>query len=149
MTKKKTLVLLAFLVLVTGTLAVIHQSNRPEVEEGTMLIEYRGNVMPLSLDRVTLVPVEGILVNGKGEEMPISGEGFLLSEVLKKANIIDFQQAAVTAADEYSAVVTAEEIAAADRVYLMKQEEGGIRLVVFGDSNSKRNVTNVMRLSVE
>lgn len=149
MTKKKTLVLLALLVLVTGALAVIHQLNRPEVKEGILLVEYHGNTISLSLDKVASVPVEGTLVNGKGEEKPISGEGFLLSEVLKEEEIIDFRQAVVTAADEYSAVVTAEEIMDVDRAYLMKQEEGGIRLVVFGDRNSKRDVTNVVRLSVE
>ena len=45
--------------------------------------------------------------------------------------------------------VTAEELAAPDKVYLIAQEEDGVQLVVFGDSNSKRNVSNVVRVTVE
>ena len=59
------------------------------------------------------------------------------------------RQVTVTADDEYSAVVTAEELAAPDKVYLIAQEEDGVQLVVFGDSNSKRNVSNVVRVTVE
>ena len=55
----------------------------------------------------------------------------------------------MTADDAYNAVVTAEEIAEPDRVYLIQQDEGGLRLIVFGDSNSKRSVSNVASLSVK
>ena len=71
-----------------------------------------------------------------------------MCDLLSQTGITDYQKVLVVADDAYSAEVTAEEIAAPGQVYLMRQEDG-IRLVVFGDSNSKRNVTNVVRLEVK
>ena len=54
----------------------------------------------------------------------------------------------VVADDEYRAEVSAAEIAAEDTVARILQEDGGVQMVVFPDSNSKRNVTNVIRVEV-
>ena len=45
-------------------------------------------------------------------------------------------------------MVTAEDVNAPDRVYLIRQEENGMQLIVFGDDNSKRNFSDVERLSI-
>ena len=67
--------------------------------------------------------------------------------MLEELGVTDFGKVTVTAEDSYSAVVTAEEVAQPDKVYLMLQERGGAQLVVLGDENSKRNVANVAVLT--
>ena len=52
----------------------------------------------------------------------------------------------VTAADEYRVEVTSDELAERGKVFLLKEETPG--LIVFGDSNAKRNVKNVARITV-
>lgn len=137
------------LVLITAVVAIIHLTTRPTAPEGTLRIENGGQVMELPLERLTFVPVHGTTVNGKGEERTVDAQGVLLSEVLRETGIEEFSEVTVTADDAYNAVVTAEEIAAPDRVYLIQQDEGGLRLIVFGDSNSKRSVSDVASLSVK
>ena len=106
-------------------------------------------MIELPLERLTFASVHGTTVNGKGEERTIDAQGVLLSEVLREAGISEFTEVTVTADDAYNAVVTAEEIAKPDRVYLIQQDEGGLRLIVFGDSNSKRSVSDVASLSIQ
>ena len=137
------------LVLITAIVAIFYMTTRPTASEGTLRIENGGQVIELPLERLTFASVHGITVNGKGEERTIDAQGVLLSEVLREAGISDFSEVTVTADDAYTAVVTAEEIAEPDRVYLIRQDEGGLRLIVFGDSNSKRSVSDVASLSVK
>lgn len=115
---------------------------------GTVLVEYGGKVEELSLDRVELTAVRGTVINGKGQERKVDAQGAPLSAVLAEAGITSYTQTAVTADDEYSVTVTQEEAAAPDRVFLIVQEGERIQLLVFGDPNSKRNVANVIRLTV-
>ena len=115
---------------------------------GTVLVEYGGKVEELSLDRVELTAVRGTVINGKGQERRVDAQGAPLSAVLAEAGITSYTQAAVTADDEYSVTVTQEEAAAPDWVFLIVQEGERPQLLVFGDANSKRNVTNVIRLTV-
>ena len=137
------------LVLITAIVAIFYMTTRPTASEGTLRIENGGQVIERPLERLTFASVHGTTVNGKGEERVIDAQGVLLSEVLREAGISDFSEVTVTADDAYNAVVTAEEIAKPDRVYLIRQDEGGLRLIVFGDSNSKRSVSDVASLSVK
>ena len=137
------------LILITAIVAIFYLTTRPAAPEGTLRIEDGGQVMELPLERLKFISVRGTVVNGKGEERTIDAQGVLLSEVLREAGISGFAEVTVTADDAYNAVVTAEEIAEPDRVYLIQQDEGGLRLIVFGDSNSKRSVSDVASLSVQ
>ena len=137
------------LVLITAVVAVFYLTTRPTAPEGTLRIESGGQVIELPLERLTFASVHGTTVNGKGEERTIDAQGVLLGQVLREAGILEFAEVTVTADDAYNAVVTAEEIAETDRVYLIQQDEGGLRLIVFGDSNSKRSVSDVASLSVK
>ena len=137
------------LVLVTAVVAIFYLTTRPAVPEGKLRIENGGQVIEFPLERLELIPVRGTVVNGRGEERTVDAQGVLLSEVLREAGIAEFAEVTVTADDAYSAAVTAEEIADSDRVYLIQQDEGGLRLIVFGDSNSKRSVSDVASLSVK
>ena len=137
------------LILLTAIVAIIYLTTRPAAPEGALRIENGGQTIELPLERLAFVPVHGTTVNGKGEERTVDAQGVLLSEVLREAGISEFAEVTVTADDAYNAVVTAEEIAQPDRVYLIQQDEGGLRLIVFGDSNSKRSVSDVVSLSVQ
>ena len=137
------------LVLITAVVAIFYLTTRPATSEGTLRIENGGQVIELPLERLEFIPVRGTVVNGKGEERTVDAQGILLSQVLRVAGISECTEVKVTADDAYNAVVTAEEIAEPNRVYLIQQDEGELRLVVFGDSNSKRSVSNVVSLSVK
>lgn len=145
--RKFTLILIALLLAVTAVVAAVYLTNRPAAAEGALRVEYGGQTAELSLDRLEPVPVRGVLVNGRGEEKAIETQGVPLSQVLREAGASGYAEVTVTADDAYSAVVTSDEINAPDRVYLI-QEEDGPRLIVFGDSDSKRSVSGVVRLTV-
>ena len=84
----------------------------------------------------------------KGEEREIDAQGILLMDVLELAGVetVPENGVSVTAADEYSVEVTADELAEAGKVFLL--EEDAPRLIVFGDNGEKRNVKNVARITV-
>ena len=148
--KKKLVLVFALISLlaVTAVLAAVHMNTRDDVPEGSLLLEYDGRRKIIAADELPLAPVRGTVVNGKGEERTVEADGILLAEVLRAADIADAASATVTADDEYSAQVTAEELAAPDKVYLIRQEDGGLQLIVFGDENSKRNVSGVVKITV-
>ena len=142
-------IVIIVLVLITTVVAIFYLTTRPATQEGILRIENGGQVIELPLERLTFASVHGTTVNGKGEERTIDAQGILLDQILREAGISEFTEVTVTADDAYNAVVTAEEIAETDRVYLIQQDEGGLRLIVFGDSNSKRSVSDVASLSVK
>lgn len=137
---------LAFLTIITAS---IHLLVRKDIPEGSLLVEYQDQQIYVSLSQLPQTDVRGSLVNGKGETRQIDSAGCTLLELLETVAVEtgDIQKVTVTAADEYSAVVTAEEFLNPEQVYLLLED--GIELVVFGDSNSKRNVRNVERVLIE
>lgn len=143
-----TQVLICVIVLVTAVVACFYLTTRTAVSEGTLRIEHGSQVLELSLDQLEWTSVQGTIRNGKGEESTVDALGILLADVLKAANV-EVSTVTITADDEYSAKVTPEEIADPGKVYLIREEDGGIQLIVFGDENSKRNVSNVVRLTVQ
>lgn len=144
-----TIAIIAALVVITAIIAAVHLSTRTAPPGGILRIEAGGQATDLALSKLELTPVQGTVVNGKGEKRTINAQGVPLSGVLSQAGITTYTKVAAVADDEYSATVTAEEIAEPDRVFLLIDEEERPQLLVFGDSNSKRNVSNVIRLVVE
>lgn len=148
MKNKRILLPVIILAVVTIILAVINITGAPVVVQGDVLIVAKNKETTISLKADDLQPIIGTLVNGKGDQIPVDGTGISLQDVLALAEITDFETVTATARDEYSAEVTGEEIQEASKCYLLVEADGSIRLVVFGDSNSKRNVTDVIRLTV-
>ena len=142
-------IIVILMVLITAAAAAFHLATRTAVAEGTLRVEQVDRVLELPLERLELTAVRGAVVNGRGEERTVDAQGILLDHVLREAGITEFSEVTVTAGDEYSARVTAEEVAETGKVYLIRQEEGGMQLIVFGDSDSRRNVTNAVRISVQ
>ena len=104
----------------------------------------------VDLKSLDTVPVQGTVVNGKGEESEIDTQGVSLADVIEKAGFDPDNAAAVkvTADDEFSAELTGGEVNEADKAYLVCEDDGSMRLVVFGDSNAKRNVRNVVSIDI-
>ena len=142
------IVLLIVLVVITAGVAVWHNATRVTASQGTLRVEAGDSVTEISLDQLQLTTVQGTIVNGKGEENTIDEQGVLLSQVLEQTGISEYTQVEAVADDEYSATVTKDEIDQPDKVYLLVEEEDRPQLVVFGDENSKRNVSGVIRLVV-
>ncbi len=147
--KSKGTIIIAVLLLVTAGAALLHLTTRTEVLEGILLVEKDGIKIKIEMASLTLEPVSGTIVNGKGEEIAIDSPGILLSKLLLDAGVAVGEQIVVVADDEYSAVVTAAELNEPDRVFLLVREGERPQLVVFGDPNSKRNVSGVIRLVVK
>lgn len=139
---------LIVLAVVTVILAVIHLGARPQVSEGELLIQTETQLLRIRPGAENLVPVTGTLVNGKGDETSVDTTGLPLQEILQHSGIAGYQTVTVTARDEYHAEVNAEEIEADGKVYLTVDADGTFRLVIFGDDNSKRNVSDVIQLTI-
>lgn len=138
----------AVLLILTVSAAVWHLTSRTSTPEGTLRIEDRGRVTELPLAQLELTAIRGTVVNAKGDVRDINAQGVLLSSVLRAAGVTTYTQVAVVADDEYSAIVKADETQEPDRVYLLVEEGKRPQLLVFGDTNSKRNVSGVIRLVV-
>lgn len=152
MKKDLTFKIVIVLVLAAAVFAVIHLTTRPAEEAGAIQVVCNGKTVSVPLSKLPLQDVSGVAVNGKGEEKTVEGRGTPLSQVLTQAGLElpAIRQVTVAAADEFSAVLTAEEAMEDGKAYLMQEEgEERPRLVVFGDKDSKRRVKDVARIEVE
>jgi len=140
--------LLAGILLLTAVVAVIHLQTRTEVPEGSLRLVVEGRETMLALSKLELAPVTGTIVNGKGEEKQIDARGIAVSALLSQNGVDAPTQVKVIADDEYYALLTAEDVFSPEGVYLIEEEDGGVQLIVFGDTNSKRNVSNVVTVEV-
>ena len=61
----------------------------------------------------------------------------------------EYEKVTVVSDDSYSAEVLKEEVEEGTRAFLILGDENELRLVVFGDTNSKRSVSNVAQVVVE
>ncbi len=135
--KKKITIGIIILVILTAIFAIIHLTTRTPDIEGSVLV----NGAEVKLSDLDYENVTGSVKNGKGEVKEIDADGIKLADILSD----DYDTVKVTASDEYSATVSADEI---DNAYLIL-EDGTLRLIVFGDENSKRDVKNVVRIDTE
>lgn len=110
------------------------RTRTPETA-GEILINGKSiSISDLDFSRVT-----GTIVNGKGEEKQIDSQGILLSDVCGN----DFSKITATASDEYSTEILPED---SENAYIILTDDGSLRLIVFGDSNAKRDVKNLVRI---
>ncbi|MBQ8804223.1 MAG: hypothetical protein IJZ53_11355 [Tyzzerella sp.] len=148
MKSRKAIILGVVLIILTAIAAVIHLSTREEVPENAVQISANDKTYTIDIKKLNYEQVEGIRVNGKGEEIPVEGAGIALKDILAQEKITEYSKVTVVADDSYSAELTAEEIKEDEKVYLLNEEES-LRLIVFGDENSKRSVSNVVQIIVE
>lgn len=148
MKKYGVLVFILVLALVTGIAAWLHLTTREEVAAGTLQITVHGQVKTVKLSELDYEQVSGVRVNGKGESIPVEGQGISLKELLRGEQVDSYAKVTVVADDSYHAELTAAEVAEDGKAYLLLQEDT-LRLVVFGDENSKRSITHVVQIIVE
>ena len=118
--------------------------------DGALLVSCGGENKYVDLNSLETVPVQGGIVNGKGEKSDIDTQGVPLADVIENAGFDPNGAAAVkvTADDEFSAELSGDELNEEGKAYLVGENDGSMRLVVFGDSNAKRNVRNVVSVDI-
>ena len=144
----KALALILLLVILTGIAAWFHLSSREEVAEGTLQVTIDNRKQTVKLAALNYEPVSGVRVNGKGESIPVEGEGISVKALLESQNVASYSKVTAVSDDSYTAELTAEEVAEEGKAYLLL-DGAYLRLVVFGDQNSKRSVSNVVQIIVE
>ena len=145
MKNKKIIIFIILLLAITGIAAFSHLSTREVVPENGIQIIANGESKILDVDKLDYETVTGTYVTGKGEEREVNDPGISLKAILKEAGVSEFTRVNVTSDDSYSVEVTVEE---SSEAYLI-HEEDSLRLIVFGDKDSKRNVKNVVTIEVE
>ncbi|MBE6988804.1 MAG: hypothetical protein E7432_08560 [Ruminococcaceae bacterium] len=148
MKNKKIIIMAAALIAIAAVAAGIHLTTRDEVTAGCVELIYNGKSHDIAISDMKKDDVSGIRVNGKGEEIEVSGKGISLADLLAMKKIEDFTKVTVVSDDSYSAEVSKDEVMESGKAYMMVEGEEA-RLVVFGDTNSKRSVSNVKQIVVE
>ena len=151
--KKSTKIIMAAiaaLIALTAVFATIHSAARTEVPDGALLVSCGGEKKYVDLASLDTVSVRGIVVNGKGEKSDVNTQGVPLADVIENAGF-DPNGAVtvkVTADDDFSAELSGDELNEDGKAYLVSEDDGSMRLVVFGDSNAGRNVRNVVSVEI-
>ncbi|SEP98256.1 hypothetical protein SAMN02910369_00965 [Lachnospiraceae bacterium NE2001] len=144
MKKDKKIILIVIIVLLVVLAGSVwwYLGSRSETPENAITLVKNEKEELVDISKLSLTSFSGKTVNGKGEEKDVSGEGIKLADVISTS---DFSEVSVIAEDAYSATVKKEDM---DNAWL-QIEEGTARLIVLGDSDSKRNVKNVVRIEVK
>ena len=140
------MIIIALIAIVSG---VFYLTSREDVPEDSILITYQDKEIVVDLDKLTYEYVKGERVNGKGETKVVEGDGIEISKLLSQYDIDTYTEVTVEAQDAYQASISFAEVQEAGRAYLLKQEESGVRLIVFKDENSKRSVSDIVKVIVE
>ena len=140
------MIIIALIAIVSG---VFYLTSREDVPEDSILITYQDKEIVVDLDKLTYEYVKGERVNGKGETKVVEGDGIEISKLLSQYDIDSYTEVKVEAQDAYQASISFAEVQEAGRAYLLKQEESGVRLIVFKDENSKRSVSDIVKVIVE
>lgn len=144
MKKNKAMILVIALVAITAVAAFMHLSTREDVPGNGIQVVVGNEATILDMNKLEYETVTGTYVTGKGEEREVNDPGISLENLLREAEVTEYTKVIVTADDSYCVEVAADEEAEA---YLIKEEDS-LRLIVFSDKDSKRNVKNVVRIEV-
>ena len=149
MKKHKVIIFTVVLILLTVAAAVIHLNTREVVAEGSLLLIAGDKEITLDLSEFAYEQVTGVRVNGKGEEIKIDAPGVSIKRLLSSMELSNYEKVSIISDDSYQAEMAAEEVEDGTKAFLILDEEKKLRLVVFGDTNSKRSVSNVAQIVVE
>ena len=145
--KKRIILIISILLVITAAIACIYVFSRPKVESGTFLLRTGSGDKTIRFSELPLSNVSGETINKKGETKKIDAKGYSLSDIPALAGITDYNDIVVFSDDEYNAEVSKDELADHYKAWLIN-DDGGIRLIVFKDEDSKRNVKNVVRIEI-
>lgn len=145
---KLAIIIVALCLIIVGILTICHLTARPQIPEHSILVINGDKSDYIDIDNLQLTEVSGQIINGKGDVKDISGYGILFGDAINTVKPADFDNATVVADDEYYAEFAKSEIYDAESVYLLI-EDNSVNMCVFGDKNSKRNVSNVVKIILE
>ncbi|MBE6014118.1 MAG: hypothetical protein E7241_01940 [Lachnospiraceae bacterium] len=153
--KKKNCLIIVALILFTVVIAIIRVfTGIPKPTAGTLTLIVNNKETMVDPSKASKVEVSGTTVNSKGDKKEINTSGYALKDVitLSGAKDEDYTSVKVTASDEFSATLTKAEIDDGQRAFLIGEssDKGDVffKLIVFGDSDSKRQVKNVARIEL-
>ena len=154
--KKKAIWIAAVAVLVVAVLVVgliVRQRQTARQVDGAVTLKNGGKTVQIPLGELDQMAFSGETVNGKGERATHDYHGVPLKTLLEdqQVDLGAVSAVTVTAADQFSADYTIDEINEEGKVWLAVRVDGqsvegvdpgtpGAQMVVFGDPNSKRNV---------
>ena len=145
---KLRIAIISILLAVTAILSVFYLRSRDNVKPGSILIQSGNTSLTVQLSDMELKHVNGTITNKKGETKDIDSEGVLLTDIPSLVPTDDYSGITVISDDEYKAELDREELSGSVEAWLI-QNDGSIRLVVFGDKDSKRDVKNVVKIVIE
>ena len=138
--------LIAALLIVTALAAAWHFHSQPRSLPGAVSVFHEGRSAYVQTSGLPVSRISGTVVNGKGETRDIDADGIRLSDLLEKAGIDTYDALSVIASDEYRAVLAPDDL---PNAVLLPESDDRLRLIVFGDPDSKRNVSDVVRIEVQ
>ncbi len=145
---KKRIAVISVLLVLTAILSVFYLRSRDNVKPGSIIVQSRDKSVTIQLSDMDLKHVSGTITNKKGETKEIDSEGILLADIPSLLPADDYSKMTVISDDEYKAELDRDELGSSVEAWLV-QNDGSIRLVVFGDKDSKRDVKNVVRIEIE
>lgn len=147
--KSRKIILFGIVLLVlTGLFGFLYLNSREDIPENSISMVYKDKTYLVDIDKLEYKQIIGIRVNGKGEEIKIDADGIELKDLFVDEEITGYSIVTLEADDSYIANVSAKEVNESNKVCLLK-EENTLRLVVFGDKNSKRSVSNIVKIIIE
>ena len=167
MSRKKALwIMLSVLLALTAVVIIVgfqvRNQQLEQTEAGSILIELQGRETVIPFSRLDRESFSRETTNGKGETSMHSYRGIEVITLLRECEVNTDQILGMTAtaADQYSAEYTADELREPGKICLVisvdeEEVEGieagqpGVMVMAFGDSNSKRTVRNPVRLKVK
>ena len=147
MKKKTLLIILAVLVVLAAVLAVIVSRNQPQKAVSEVIIVQNGKHTKVDLGKLDLTDVKATVTRANGKTLEIDAKGLEMRKLLEKYS--GYTTLTVSAEDNYTAEIKADELQTEKNVYLIIGEENKPRLVVLSDSNAKRDVKNVLTIELK
>ncbi len=147
MNKKTLIVILTVLVVLAAVLAVIVSNNQPRKAVSEVIIVQNGKQTRVDLGKLDLTDVKATVTRARGKTLEIDAKGLELRSLLEEYS--GYTTLKVSAEDNYTAEIKADELQTDNNVYLIIGEENKPRLVVLSDSNAKRDVKNVLTIELK
>ncbi|MBQ8092933.1 MAG: hypothetical protein IJ242_05085 [Clostridia bacterium] len=163
--KKKGIIIICAIVLCAAVIAVgmlVRGQQMKKETAGALRLICGEKEVTVSIKDMDKAAFSGETVNGKGDVFRHDYRGIELQELLS-ANKMDpagVDSVTAVAADQFSAELTGDEVREDGRIYLAVSIDGtpvegidagtpGVQLVVFRDSDSRRNVRNLNSITVK
>lgn len=162
MTKKTKTIITAVTACMIIAAVLLGLTVRNSMEKGDgFILSAGGKETVIPFEDLSRTTFSGGIVNGKGEVSDHEYRGIELSVLLQENGIVIDENTKITALaeDNYKAEIKGSEVMTEGTVYIAVECDGemirgieggpGAQLVVYGDPDSKRQVRNLKRASVE